>query len=71
MILKKFAVEITKGNTETVIAVRNTREEAEAFAEEYVKTMSKDQGLLTLFSGEFDENDQRIDMNERILRIWR
>lgn len=69
--MKKFAVEITKGNTETVIAVRDTKEEAKAFGDEYFKTMSRDQGILTLFSGEFDEDNQRVDMSERVHHIWR
>ena len=69
--MKKFAVEITKGDTETVIAVRDTKEEAKAFGDEYFKTMSRDQGILTLFSGEFDKDNQRVDMSECVHHIWR
>ena len=69
--MRKFAVEITKGDTETVIAVCDTKEEAKAFGDEYFKTMTREQGILTLFAGEFDENDQRKDMREEIFKIWR
>ena len=69
--MRKFAVEITKGNTETVIAVRDTLEEARTFGDEYFKTMTKEQGILTLFAGEFDANDQRVDRREEIFHIWR
>lgn len=69
--MKKFAIEVTKGDTETVIAVRDTKEEARAFGDEYFKTMSRDQGILTLFSGEFDENNQRVNMSECVYYIWR
>lgn len=68
--MKKFAIEVTKGNTSTVIKTFETKEEAMQFGAEYFKTMPRDAGVLTCFEGEFDEQENRTDNSERIFHVW-
>lgn len=68
--MKKFGIEVTKGNTETIIKTFKTKEEAMQFGAEYFKTMPRDAGVLTCFEGDFDEQGNRMNNNERICHVW-
>lgn len=68
--MRKFGIEITKGNTETLIKTFDTKEEGMIFGAEYFKTMKREDGILTLFDAEFDENGQRVNQEERVFHVW-
>lgn len=68
--MKKFAIEVTKGNTDTVIRTFETKEEAMQFGAEYFKTMPRDAGVLSCVEAEFDEIGQRVNNEERLYHTW-
>ena len=68
--MKKFAIEVTKGNTSTVIKTFETKEEAMQFGVEYFKTMPRDNGVLSCIETEFDESCQRVSNEALLYHVW-
>ena len=59
----KFAVQLTKDNTDTIIKRFETQEEAKKFGDEYHSDMKHSDGVLSLVSHE-------ADGAEKIYHIW-
>lgn len=68
--MKKFGIEITKGNEEILVDTFDDKDEAMAFGADYFKTMKREDGVLTCFEGEFDELGNRVGDEERVCHVW-
>ena len=69
--MKKFALTLTKrGKGEQVIQVFPTKKEAMMAGAEYRKIYSREDGLLSCISGNFDENDKRMDNSCIFYTAW-
>lgn len=68
--MKKFGIEVVKGNDSTLIKTFDTKEDGMIFGADYLKTMKREDGILSLFNAEFDENGQIVNNERRIYHVW-
>lgn len=68
--MKKFAIELTKGNEETILALFDTKEEAMAAGEQYRKQYSREQGLINCILAEFDEKGNMVGNSYHLYHSW-
>lgn len=68
--MKKFVIEKTKGNTDTVVKTFDTKEEALAFGEELIKNMIRSEGILTCAYTDVDEVGNKTSDSEEIYHVW-
>lgn len=68
--MKRFAVEITKGNDEKLVKVTDNKDEAIDFGKQTFDRLAKGDGIVTCFVGNFDESGNRMDMAESIICVW-
>lgn len=69
--MKKFAITLTKrGTAEQVINVFDTKKEALVAGAEYRKVYTRDDGLLSCISGNFDEENNRVDSSCIFYTAW-
>ena len=68
--MKKFGIEITKGNEEILVDTFDDKDKAMSFGADYFKTMKREDGVLTCFEGEFDELGNRLGDEERVCHVW-
>lgn len=66
----KFAVELTKGDTDTIIRTFETRDAAMEFGQEYWRTLPKGAGVLCCVMTDFDAAGQRTSSAERVYHVW-
>ncbi len=66
----KFGIEVTKGNIETLIRTFDDHGEAMIFGNNYFAQMKKEDGILTCFSAEFDENNNKLSNVEKVYHVW-
>ena len=68
--MRRFVIELTKGNDEIIIKSFQNREEARLFGEKYWASLPKGQGIVSLAEREVDENDRAVSHAERLYHIW-
>ncbi len=68
--MKKFAIEKTKGNTETIVKTFDTKEEALAYGNEFIKTMPRGDGVLCCVYTDVDESGNKTSASEEIFHVW-
>lgn len=68
--MRKFGIEVTKGNVETAIKTFDDKESALAFGSKYFAELPKGEGIVTCFEAEFDQNDQKVGNAEKIYHVW-
>lgn len=68
--MKKFAIEFTHGDDETILELFDTKEQAMAAGEQYRKQYTREQGLLSCILADFDENGNRIGNSYRFYDAW-
>lgn len=68
--MKKFAIELTKGDDEIILALFDTKEEAMAAGEQYCKQYSREQGLVSCIFADFDEKGNRVGNSYRLYHSW-
>lgn len=68
--MKKFAIELTKGDDETILALFDTKEEAMAVGEQYRKQYTREQGLVSCILTDFDEKGNRVGNSYRLYHSW-
>lgn len=66
----KYAISITKENNKKILAICDTKEQAMEKGEEYKKQFSKDSGILSCISADFDENNNRTDKKYKLIHSW-
>lgn len=68
--MKKFVIEKTKGNTEIVVKTFDSKEEALAFGEDLIKTMTRSDGILTCAYTDVDESGNKTSDSEQVFHVW-
>ena len=69
--MKKFAITLTKrGTQDRVIEVFPSKKEAYAAGPRYRKIYNRSDGLLSMISGNFDEEDNRLDDSCIFYTAW-
>lgn len=68
--MRKFGIEVTKGNAETVIKTFEDKDAAMEFGAKYFAKLPKGEGIVTCFAAEFDQNDQKVGNAESIYHVW-
>lgn len=68
--MKKFAIELTKGDDEKILAIFDTKEEAMAAGEQYRKQYSREQGLVSCILADFDNDGNRVGNAYRLYNSW-
>lgn len=68
--MKKFAIELVKGNNTTILKTFDTKDEALTAGKEYRKKYTRDQGLIDCIYAEFDENDNMTDKSYKLFETW-
>lgn len=68
--MQKFGIEVTKGNTETVIETFETKEAAMDFGKDLFMRLQKGDGIVTCFEAEFDDQNRKVGTAERIYHVW-
>ena len=69
--MRRFIIEITKGDTETIIRDFDTLQEAKQFGSEYFLGMTRAQGILCCAAADLDASGRRTSNVEEIYQVWR
>lgn len=70
LLMRKYGVEVTKGNVETVIKTFEDKDAAMEFGAKYFAKLPKGEGIVTCFEADFDEHNHKIGSAERIHHVW-
>ena len=68
--MKKYAIELTKGDNEIILETFESKEQAMAAGEGYRKKYTREQGLLSCILADFDEENNMIGNNYRLFHSW-
>ena len=69
--MKKLAITLSKrGTEEKVLKVFDTKREALNAGPEYRKVYTREDGLLSCISGNFDEHNNRVDNSCIFYTAW-
>lgn len=63
-------LKLTKGNSETILAVCDTIDEAIEEGEEFRKHLTMDAGILSVIRTNVDENNNRKGNSYRLYHAW-
>lgn len=68
--MKRFAIEIVKGNDTKILGAYDTKEQGFEAGRSYAQTLAGEGGVVTLIYADFDENNNQISNEERIFEVW-
>lgn len=68
--MKKFAIEVTKGDVCTILKTFDDKESAMTAGVEFRKQYTREQGLLSCIEANFNENDQMIGSDFKLCYSW-
>ena len=68
--MRKFGIEVTKDNVETVIKTFEDKDAAMEFGAKYFAQLPKGEGIVTCFAANFDQNGQKVDNIEFTYHVW-
>lgn len=68
--MKKYAIEIVKGNDTRILGTYDTKEHGSEVGKSYAQALAGEGGLVVLAFRDFDENNNPTSNAEQILEIW-
>ena len=68
--MKRFAIEIVRGNDSRLLGTYDTKEQGYEIGKSYAQALAGESGVVVLFSGDFDEHNNRTSNESRIFEIW-
>lgn len=68
--MRRFIIEVTKGNTDTIIRDFETLQEAKQFGNEYILGMTRSQGILCCCAVDLDASGRRTSNAEEVYHVW-
>ncbi len=69
--MMKFAFETVKDDVVRVLTVYNSKPEAMEHADAIKKAFAQYEGLLTLISADYDEDNNHTDNKCRVYEVWK
>ena len=69
--MKRYALKLTHGDDVKILAVFDDKSAAMAAGAEFRRTISRDEGLLSLIVAEFDDDGNMIGNAYRLLDVIR
>lgn len=69
--MTKYAIKLTKDDTSTILAIFETKDVAMKAGAEYRKEYTREQGLISCISADFDESNNMVGNSYRLLESWR
>lgn len=68
--MKRFAIEIVKGNDTKILGAYDTKEQGFEAGRSYAQTLAGEGGVVTLIYADFDENNKPTSKEVRIFEVW-
>lgn len=68
--MTKYAIKFTKDNTIKILAIFESKDAAMNVGAEYRKQYTREQGLISCISADFDENNNMVGNSYRLLESW-
>lgn len=68
--MKRFAIEIVRGNEARLFGTYDTKEQGYEVGKSYSQALAGEGGIVVLFSGDFDEGNNRTSNASRIYEVW-
>lgn len=68
--MKRFAIEIVRGNDARILGTYDTKERGCEVGRSYAHALAGEGGVVTLIYADFDENNKRNSNEERIFEMW-
>lgn len=68
--MTKYAIKHTKDDTTTILEIFESKDAAINAGTEYRKQYTREQGLISCISADFDENNNMVGNSYRLLESW-
>lgn len=68
--MTKYAIKLTKDDTITILAIFESKAAAMNAGAEYRKQYTREQGLVSCISADFDKNNNMVGNSYRLLASW-
>ena len=68
--MKKFAIEIVKGNDTKILGTYDTKEQGVEVGKSYTQALAGEGGVVVLAYRDFDEDNKPTFNEERVFEIW-
>lgn len=68
--MKRFAIEIVKGNDTKILGTYDTKEQGFEAGRSYAQAFAGEDGVVTLIYADFDENNKPTSNEDRIFEVW-
>lgn len=68
--MTKYAIKLTKDDTTTILEIFESKDAAINAGAEYRKQYTREQGLISCISADFDENNNMVGNSYRLLESW-
>lgn len=68
--MKRFAIEIVKGNDSRILGTYDTKEQGVEVGKSYAQALAGEGGVVTLIFADFDEHNKRTSNDCRLYEVW-
>lgn len=68
--MRKFALKLTKGDTQKILLVCDSEEAAMQEGVKILDTLRKTDGLLSVIQADFDENNNIVGGGYKLFHAW-
>ena len=68
--MKKYAIEIVRGNDTRVLGTYDTKEQGCEVGKSYARALTGEIGVVALVYGEFDEQNKPLSNEKQIFEVW-
>ena len=68
--MKRFAIEIVKGNDSRILGTYDTKEQGVEVGKSYAQALAGEGGVVTLICADFDGHNKRTSNDCRLYEVW-
>ena len=68
--MKRFAIEIVKGNGSRILGTYDTKDQGYEVGKSYAQDLAGEGGVVTLIYADFDEHHNRTSNDCRLYEVW-
>lgn len=68
--MKRFAIEIVRGNEARLFGTYDTKEQGYEVGKSYSKALAGESGVVALIYADFDEHNKRTSNECRLFEVW-
>jgi hypothetical protein len=68
--MKRFAIEVVKGNDTRILGTYDTKEQGYEVGKSYSRALAGQGGVVVLAYRDFDEDNKPTSNDEQIFEVW-